>query len=83
MEAAGIIDHLINYFQNDNYCLKKVEREINSRQVSHDKKSLTLKSLSGAFFILGIGYSLAIIVFIVEIFYGRIKKNIRPRKVNL
>ena len=82
MEAAGLIDNLINHFNNDDSCLKKIDREISSKKVGNEKKSLTLKSLSGAFVILGIGYGLAILTFIIENCYSHIKKNTKCHTFN-
>ena len=46
------------------------------------KEPLTLKSLSGAFVVLGIGYALAILVFLFEVCYGRYKiYKIRQQKM--
>ena len=42
---------------------------------SGDKKRLTLKDLSGAFVVLGVGYAIGLTVFIMEIYWGRILKN--------
>ena len=47
------------------HCFNKIQQQINQKE-RKDKKPLTLKSLSGAFLVLCIGYTLAIAAFIVE-----------------
>ena len=58
-----------------NYCIQKIQREMNEHFKSGDKKRLTLKDLSGAFAVLSAGYAIGLTVFIIEIYYGRILKN--------
>jgi hypothetical protein len=83
MEAVGLVDHLINHLHTDGSCLKKIARETHIKKVGNEnKKSLTLKSLSGAFLILGIGYALAVLVFITEICCRHMKKKGIPHTVN-
>lgn len=71
VEAGGLIklwqkkeegDPLRRCLKNDNF------REQNRNGQDDNKKSLTLKGLSGAFIVLGFGYSLGIAVFIIEMF---------------
>ena len=73
MEAAGILPVWWKEFSNDaTYCLKKIEGEIKNNQdnggisKSDDRHRLSFNDLSWAFVILGVGYVLAIIAFIVE-----------------
>ena len=72
MQAAG----LLNLWLNDNAidpttCLKKINQEMDPKKTD-DLKPLTLKGLSGAFIILGVGYAMAIAAFIVESVHGLI-----------
>jgi len=72
MQSAG----LLNLWLNDNTidpttCLKKINQEMDPKKTD-DLKPLTLKGLSGAFIILGVGYALAIAAFIVESVHGLI-----------
>ena len=67
MDAAGLIDNWWKRVSaNSTYCLNKLERETNEKK-TNDHKPLTLKSLSGAFVLLGAGYALAITAFLFEI----------------
>lgn len=73
MEASG----LLNFWEKQasrgkpEYCLKKDHSKMPIRNKrNEEKKSLTIKGLSGAFVVLGFGYSLAIAVFFVEIYYN-------------
>jgi len=82
MEASG----LLNFWEKQasrgkpEYCLKKDHSKMPSirNKRNEEKKSLTIKGLSGAFVVLGFGYSLAIAVFFVEI-YQNLKLN-NPKK---
>lgn len=68
MQEAGLLDVWWKQFSIDSsYCLRKIDQETNSKRFGReDKKSLTMKGLSGAFLISGVGSSLAIAAFIVE-----------------
>lgn len=57
------------------YCIQKIQRTMNEQLRSGDKKRLTLKDLSGAFVVLGAGYAIGIVTFIMESYNGRILKN--------
>ena len=59
------------------YCIQKIQRVMNEQFNSGDKKRLTLKDLSGAFVVLGVGYAIGIAVFIMEHYYSR---NVKKRK---
>ena len=72
MEETGLVDHLINHLNAGDYCLKKIARDTSSKSNSN-KKPLTLKSLTSAFVILGIGYALALLSFISELCYSQEK----------
>ena len=50
------------------YCLRKIQQEqMNVKTGKHDQnKPLTLKGLSGAFAVLGVGYALSLFVFLLE-----------------
>ena len=77
------------------YCLRKIQQEqMNVKTGKHDQnKPLTLKGLSGAFAVLGVGYALSLFVFLLEKSYSRFKKiviickqqqrqrKIKPKKV--
>ena len=66
MDENGLFDFWWKQFSaNPTYCFNKIQQQINQKG-RKDKKPLTLKSLSGAFLVLGIGYALAIVAFIVE-----------------
>jgi hypothetical protein len=80
IQAFGLIDYWFNKNATD-FCLKKIERETNNKK-TRAKKPLTLKSLSGAFIVLGIGYVLALLAFVSEICHSRITNN-RRRRQNL
>ena len=56
-------------------CLLKIEEETKNKNIKGSKKRLTLEGLSGAFLVLGIGYSIAIAAFIVEVVHGFMKKR--------
>ena len=57
-------------------CLRKIDEETSNTRIKGDnKKGLTLEGLSGAFLVLGIGYSLAIAAFIVELVHGFMRKR--------
>ena len=74
MEAAGLFPVWWKEFSSDStYCMKKIQQETEAKGVKNDKKPLTLKGLSGAFLVLGVGISLAIAAFIVEMVHYRIK----------
>jgi hypothetical protein len=66
MEAAGLPGEWWKQYSDDStYCLTKIQRKIKEKS---GKKRLTVKNLSGAFIVLGIGYALAVIAFIFEHF---------------
>ena len=74
LETAGLLQSWKNQFIADPYhCLNKIERETNDKSMNGKKKPLTLKSLSGAFLVLGIGCAFAIAAFIAQIVHHRIK----------
>ena len=79
---------LLNKWQTDAMqngaatCLRKIDQEINNKMGGGNKKRLTLEGLSGAFVILGIGYSLAIAAFIVELVHGSMRKRNHVSLVN-
>ena len=76
MEAAGLLELWWRTFAADpTYCLRKIEKEVDDKKTEDSKKPLTLKGLSGAFLVLGVGYSLAIVVFIFELVRGHRAKN--------
>lgn len=77
MHAVGLLDGFQTSFTADPFhCLKKIKKEmINNKINRNDKKSLTLKNLSGAFVVLAIGYSLAILVFLFEVCFIRYKND--------
>ena len=58
-----------------NYCIQKLQRVMKEQLNSGDKKRLTLKDLSGAFVLLGVGYAIGLTVFIIEIYCGQFLKN--------
>lgn len=60
-----------------NYCIQKIQRVMKEQFNSGDKKRLSLKDLSGAFVVLGVGYTIGIAVFILEHYYSR---NFQKRK---
>ena len=76
MQSIGLLPLWLNDKNgiDATYCLKKIDQEMNPKK-SGDLKPLTLKNLSGAFIILGVGYALAIAAFIVEVVHGRMKKK--------
>lgn len=57
------------------YCIQKIQQEVKEHMKSGHKKRLTMKDLSGAFVILGIGYAIGIITFIMENYCARNFKN--------
>ena len=66
MDENGLFDFWWKQFSaNPTYCFHKIQQQINQKG-RKDKKPLTLKSLSGAFLVLCIEYTLAIAAFIVE-----------------
>jgi hypothetical protein len=68
MEAAGLLELWWTIYAADpTYCFRKIEKEVNDKKTEDSKKPLTFKELSGAFLVLGVGYSLAIATFIVEL----------------
>jgi len=78
MQASGLLtfwqkqagrDSLRRCLKNGNFKGPKGNRR------DDEKKPLTLKGLSGAFIILGFGYSLGIAVFIIEMCHSRIKNR--------
>ena len=86
MEASGLLkfwqkqagrDSLRRCLKNSNFKGPKGNRR------DDEKKPLTLKGLSGAFIILGFGYSLGIAVFIIEMCQSHIKNRnvVKPGQV--
>lgn len=68
MEAAGLLELWWRIHAADpTYCFRKIEKEIDDKKTEDSKKPLTLKGLSGAFLVIGFGYSLAIATFFVEL----------------
>jgi len=51
-----------------------------NQQVGARQKSLSLTDMSSAFVIFGLGMSLAILVFLLEIIYAKIKKQCSGQK---
>lgn len=83
MEQAGLLRGFQNGGMNGadpNYCLRKIQQEMNVKMGKQDKKPLTLKGLSGAFVILGVGYAFAILVFLSENCCSHFKTIIIIRK---
>ena len=77
LESAGLLQWpKLN--ADPSHCLKKIERETKEKTGHGKKKPLTLKGLSGAFLVLGIGYALTIAAFIVEV----VHRYTRNRKDN-
>jgi hypothetical protein len=80
MEASGVL-HVLLQKQIGAYLMRRCVNTdpsnglITKSQTRNkdEKKPLTLKSLSGAFVVLGFGYSLGIAVFTVEIIHKRIQ----------
>ena len=56
-------------------CLRKIQKETNDKAIKKNKKRLTLDSLSGAFLVLGVGYIISLIAFIIEIVWNWQSKN--------
>ena len=78
MHDVGLINLWLNANAMDpTHCLKKIDQEMNQKK-SVGLKRLTLSGLSGAFIVLGIGYSLAIAAFIVEVVHSYMN-NIKNR----
>ena len=78
MEASGLLNFWLKQATRGRheYCLKKDHsKRSNSGRRNEDKKSLTMKGLSGAFVVLGVGYSLAVLIFIIENCHKRILNN--------
>jgi len=76
LREVGFIDvWLKQTIADPTYCLRTVDQETNNKKNDDDKKPLTLKGLSGAFIILGSGYSIAIAAFIVELVHHHHKKQ--------
>ena len=76
MEASGLLNYWTRRVNRARNCMKN-DRPKGRNDV---KKPLTLRGLSGAFVVLGFGYSLAIAVFIVELCHSLISNH---RKINL
>ena len=79
MEAAGLLGYWWNQVSADpTYCLNKIQQEMSNTKKNEKEsiKRLTLKGLSGAFVVLGFGYSLAIAAFIIEIVHGHRRDRI-------
>ena len=66
-----------------NYCIQKIQREMNEHFKSGDKKRLTLKDLSGAFAVFGVGNAIGIAALTIEIYCGRILKNRKAAAVGI
>ena len=65
MDENGLFDFWWKQFSaNPTYCFNKIQQQIN--QKGRKEKQLTLKSLSRAFLVLGIWYTLEIAAFIVK-----------------
>ena len=56
-------------------CLRKIQKETNDKAIKKNKKRLTLDSLSGAFLVLGVGYIISLIAFIIEIVWNWQSRN--------
>ena len=85
LDAAGFLGKL----QTDEIqkvavnCLRKIDQEISNTKIKGEKKRLTLEGLSGAFLVLGVGYSVAIAAFIVEVVHGYMRKREQNRIIKL
>ena len=82
MDAAGLLDKWIKekLLKAAAPCLRKIDQEISNSKIKEDnKKRLTLVGLSGAFLVLGIGYSVAIAAFVVEVVHGYMRKREQNR----
>ena len=85
LDAAGFLGKL----QTDEIqkvavnCLRNIDQEISNTKIKGEKKRLTLEGLSGAFLVLGIGYSIAIAAFIVEVVHGYMRKREQNRIIKL
>ena len=78
MEAAGLPGEWWKQNSDDpTYCLTKIQRKMKEKT---GKKRLNLNNLSGAFFVVAIGYVISIIAFIFE--HGETRRR-RPRIGNL
>ena len=73
MEASGLLKVWEKQINRGRPCFKNDR----FKRRSEEKKQITMKSLSGAFVVLGFGYSLAVAIFIIEICYSLILKNHR------
>ena len=76
MEQAGLLRAFQNGRSDDpTYCLRKINQETNNNNVKDVRKPLTLKGLSGAFVVLGVGYALAVLFFLLEKVYFNYQKR--------
>lgn len=71
MDSAGLLDRWERQklIENAVPCLNKIQRETNVKIIKGDKKQLTLQGLSGSFLVLGVGYIISVLVFIIEIIW--------------
>ena len=81
LDAAGLLGKLqTDGIQKDAAdCIHKIDQEISNSKIKGEKKRLTLEGLSGAFLVLGVGYSVAIAAFIVEVVHGYMRKREQNR----
>ena len=89
MEQAGLIDHWWREQSptDPTPCLsnnikKKKTPKNKEEKAADDRKRLTLKDLSGAFFLLIAGYILSSLVFIIERSIGRMLKDYRENQID-
>ena len=87
MEQAGLIDHWWREQSPTDPCLsnnikKKKTPKNKEEKAADDRKRLTLKDLSGAFFLLIAGYILSSLVFIIERSIGRMLKDYRENQID-
>ena len=88
IDEAGLIKYWTRQTESDlsHHCARKTKMEMKNtnNQGQNTKKPLTLKGLSGAFLVLGVGSSLAIAAFFFELVHHRyINKNkIKPSHQN-
>lgn len=73
LTEAGIIEH---WFQEvgDVYKLNYINWFTHPDRLKPDRQQLSLKNLSGAFYVLIIGYQISFVVLIIEIFVRKIRK---------
>lgn len=78
IDESGLIQYWTRHTESDlsHHCTRKTKMEMkNTNKNKSSKKPLTLKGLSGAFLILGVGSSLAVAAFIIELIHGYSSKN--------